>query len=158
MCYDNYPRYPRLLLWLFVELAIIGSDIQEVIGTAIAIYLLSQRAIPLWGGALITIFDTFTFLLLDRLGISFCRCTIIYVGTAYAYLSMLGMHTYRHIDTLKAPDSKFIDKKIFAFRSLVSNTFFFIFTRRQRRSSMPVICAPDTASASWSSSSPFSSW
>ncbi len=74
VCYDNYPKYPRMLLWIFVELAIIGSDIQEVIGTAIAIYLLSQRAIPLWGGALITIFDTFTFLLLDRSLTFVCCC------------------------------------------------------------------------------------
>ena len=66
VCYDCYPKVPRLMLWVMVELAIIGSDIQEVIGTAIAIYLLSQKAIPLWAGALITIFDTFTFLFLDR--------------------------------------------------------------------------------------------
>ncbi len=66
VCYENYPKYPRLLLWVMVELAIIGSDMQEVIGTAISIYLLSNRTIPLWGGALITIFDTFTFLFLDR--------------------------------------------------------------------------------------------
>ncbi len=33
-----------------VELAIIGSDIQEVIGSAIAILLLSQGAIPLYAG------------------------------------------------------------------------------------------------------------
>lgn len=52
-----------------VEIAIIGSDMQEVIGTAIAIYLLSDGLIPLWGGTLITIFDTFTFLFLDRYGL-----------------------------------------------------------------------------------------
>jgi Mn2+/Fe2+ NRAMP family transporter len=31
----------RLVLWLMIEAAIIGSDMQEVIGTAIAFYLLS---------------------------------------------------------------------------------------------------------------------
>lgn len=51
-----------------VEIAIIGSDMQEVIGTAIAIYLLSNKAIPLWAGTLITIADTFTFLFLDKYG------------------------------------------------------------------------------------------
>ena len=50
-----------------VEIAIIGSDMQEVIGTAIAIFLLSNKVIPLWGGCLITIIDTFTFLFLGRL-------------------------------------------------------------------------------------------
>ena len=52
-----------------VEIAIIGSDMQEVIGTAIAIYIISLKTIPLWAGCLITIFDTFTFLLLDRYGL-----------------------------------------------------------------------------------------
>jgi Mn2+/Fe2+ NRAMP family transporter len=35
---------PRLALWLCTEVAIIGSDMQEVIGTAIALYLLSNKA------------------------------------------------------------------------------------------------------------------
>lgn len=38
---DYYPAVPRYILWIMVEIAIIGSDMQEVIGTAIAIYLLS---------------------------------------------------------------------------------------------------------------------
>ena len=42
---------------------------QEVIGTAIAIYLLSNKAVPLWGGVLITVADTFTFLGLDKYGL-----------------------------------------------------------------------------------------
>ena len=59
----------RLLLWIMVEIAIIGSDMQEVIGTAIAFYLLSNKAIPLWAGVLITVADTFTFLFLDKYGL-----------------------------------------------------------------------------------------
>lgn len=43
MCYRQYRRMPRLALWIMVEVAIIGSDMQEVIGTAIAIYLLSNK-------------------------------------------------------------------------------------------------------------------
>lgn len=45
-----YPAPARQLLWLMVELAIIGSDIQEVIGSAIAILLLSGGVIPLYAG------------------------------------------------------------------------------------------------------------
>ena len=52
-----------------VEIAIIGSDMQEVIGTAIAFYLLSNKFIPLWAGVLITVADTFTFLFLDKYGL-----------------------------------------------------------------------------------------
>jgi NRAMP (natural resistance-associated macrophage protein)-like metal ion transporter len=69
MCYRQYRKIPRLILWIMIEIAIIGSDMQEVIGTAIAIYLLSSKAIPLWGGVLITIVDTFTFLFLDKYGL-----------------------------------------------------------------------------------------
>ena len=43
VCYAKYPKVVRLGLWLCTEVAIIGSDMQEVIGTAIALYLLSNR-------------------------------------------------------------------------------------------------------------------
>ncbi|CAB3409591.1 unnamed protein product [Caenorhabditis bovis] len=69
IAYSYYPKVPRLILWIMVEIAIIGSDMQEVIGTAISLYLLSNGAIPLWAGVLITIFDTFTFLFLEKYGI-----------------------------------------------------------------------------------------
>ena len=69
LCHRRYPTFPRLLLWIMVEIAIIGSDMQEVIGTAISIYLLSNRVVPLWAGVLITILDTFTFLMLDKYGL-----------------------------------------------------------------------------------------
>ncbi|KAI4544440.1 hypothetical protein MG293_004706 [Ovis ammon polii] len=41
VCHLYYPKVPRTLLWLTIELAIVGSDMQEVIGTAIAFSLLS---------------------------------------------------------------------------------------------------------------------
>ncbi|CAL7950975.1 unnamed protein product [Xylocopa violacea] len=69
MCYRQYKKIPRLILWIMIEIAIIGSDMQEVIGTAIALSLLTNKAIPIWGGVLITVIDTFTFLLLDKYGL-----------------------------------------------------------------------------------------
>ncbi|KAK2505538.1 hypothetical protein MC885_010800, partial [Smutsia gigantea] len=69
VCHLYYPKVPRTLLWLTIELAIVGSDMQEVIGTAIALNLLSAGRIPLWGGVLITIVDTFFFLFLDNYGL-----------------------------------------------------------------------------------------
>ncbi|XP_028388623.1 natural resistance-associated macrophage protein 2 isoform X3 [Phyllostomus discolor] len=69
VCHRQYPKVPRIILWLMVELAIIGSDMQEVIGSAIAINLLSIGRVPLWGGVLITIADTFVFLFLDKYGL-----------------------------------------------------------------------------------------
>ncbi|XP_071040386.1 protein Malvolio isoform X5 [Parasteatoda tepidariorum] len=69
VCQRRFPPVPRYLLWIMVEIAIVGSDMQEVIGTAIAFYLLSNKGIPLYAGVLITIVDTFTFLLLDKYGL-----------------------------------------------------------------------------------------
>ena len=69
VCYRRYRKVPRIILWIMIEIAIIGSDMQEVIGTALAIYILSNKTIPLWGGVLITIADTFTFLGLDKYGL-----------------------------------------------------------------------------------------
>ncbi|XP_066487798.1 natural resistance-associated macrophage protein 1 isoform X2 [Tiliqua scincoides] len=69
ICHHYYPKVPRVLLWIMIEIAIIGSDMQEVIGTAIAFKLLSAGRIPLWGGVLITIVDTFFFLFLDKYGL-----------------------------------------------------------------------------------------
>lgn len=43
MCNRQVKKYPRILLWIMTEIAVIGSDMQEVIGTAIAIYLLSNK-------------------------------------------------------------------------------------------------------------------
>uniref|UniRef100_A0A4W3GPY4 Solute carrier family 11 member 2 n=1 Tax=Callorhinchus milii TaxID=7868 RepID=A0A4W3GPY4_CALMI len=69
ICHKQYPKFPRIILWLMVELAIIGSDMQEVIGSAIAFNLLSAGRIPLWAGVLITIVDTFVFLFMDKYGL-----------------------------------------------------------------------------------------
>ena len=67
MCRLDYPRPVSIVLWLMTETAIIGSDIQEVVGSAIAIKLLF--GIPLWGGCLITGLDTFTFLIIHAFGV-----------------------------------------------------------------------------------------
>lgn len=85
MCYRQYKKLPRLVLWIMVEIAIIGSDMQEVIGTAIAIYLLSNNVIPLWAGVLITIVDTFTFLFLDKYGL---RKLELFFGTLITIMAI----------------------------------------------------------------------
>lgn len=64
LCREQYPRAVALALWLMTELAIVGSDIQEVLGSAIAFEILF--GFPLWLGCLLTGLDTFTFLALHR--------------------------------------------------------------------------------------------
>ncbi|XP_062300208.1 natural resistance-associated macrophage protein 2-like isoform X4 [Scomber scombrus] len=92
VCNRQYPTVPRIILWLMVELAIIGSDMQEVIGCAIALNLLSVGRIPLWGGVLITITDTFVFLFLDKYGLRKLEAffailiTIMAISFGYEYV------------------------------------------------------------------------
>ena len=69
ICYEEYGKLTRILLWLVVEISVIASDIQSVIGTAMAIYLLSNGGIPLWGGVIITCVDAFIVLFLELFGL-----------------------------------------------------------------------------------------
>ncbi|EEY59294.1 Metal Ion (Mn2 -iron) Transporter (Nramp) Family [Phytophthora infestans T30-4] len=66
LCRSEYPPLVSFGLWIMTELAIIGSDIQEVLGSAVAFKLLF--GLPLWLGCLLTGLDTFTFLALQRAG------------------------------------------------------------------------------------------
>ncbi|XP_078376295.1 natural resistance-associated macrophage protein 2-like isoform X2 [Oculina patagonica] len=94
MCYEKYPKIPRIILWIMVEIAIIGSDMQEVIGTAIAFNLLSNGKIPLYAGVLITITDTFIFLFLDKYGLRKLEAffgfliTVMAVSFGYEYIKV----------------------------------------------------------------------
>ncbi|KAE8690364.1 Metal transporter Nramp5 [Hibiscus syriacus] len=69
LCREEYPTCARFVLWFMAELALIGADIQEVIGSAIAIQILSKGALPLWAGVLITASDCFIFLFLENYGV-----------------------------------------------------------------------------------------
>ncbi|KAJ2802870.1 hypothetical protein H4R20_003112 [Coemansia guatemalensis] len=63
----QYPLPFATVFWLLSELAIIGADIQEVIGTATALHILTT--IPIWAGVVITAVDSFLFLYVQRLGV-----------------------------------------------------------------------------------------
>lgn len=55
-----------VILWIITEMAIMATDVAEVIGSAVALKLLF--GIPLLGGVIITIFDVFLLLLLAHFG------------------------------------------------------------------------------------------
>ncbi|KAJ2748935.1 hypothetical protein H4S06_004789 [Coemansia sp. BCRC 34490] len=63
----QYPRPFATVFWLLAELAIIGADIQEVVGTATALHILTS--IPIWAGVVITAVDSFLFLYIQKLGV-----------------------------------------------------------------------------------------
>ncbi|KAJ8762483.1 hypothetical protein K2173_007922 [Erythroxylum novogranatense] len=69
LCREEYPNWARLALWFMAEVTLIGADIQEVIGSAIAFQILSNGVLPLWAGVVITASDCFMFLLLENYGV-----------------------------------------------------------------------------------------
>jgi manganese transport protein len=74
-CRDAYAPWSAYPLWLAAEIAIIATDVAEVIGTAIGLNLLF--AIPLEIGVLITALDVFLILYLQRLGFRYLEALII---------------------------------------------------------------------------------
>ncbi|OWM80658.1 hypothetical protein CDL15_Pgr006688 [Punica granatum] len=69
LCREEYPNWARLVLWAMAEVTLIAADIQEVIGSAIGIWVLSHGAVPLWAGVVITASDCFMFLFLENYGV-----------------------------------------------------------------------------------------
>ena len=74
-CRDAFPRPVAWVLWVFAEIAIIATDIAEVVGTAIGLNLLF--GIPLELGVIITALDVFLILWLQRLGFRWIEAFII---------------------------------------------------------------------------------
>ena len=67
LCRTEYPgRGTRWAMWAAAELAIVASDIPEVIGTAIALQMLT--GLRLWAGVLVTSLSTMGFLMIQHLG------------------------------------------------------------------------------------------
>jgi manganese transport protein len=74
-CRDAFPRPVAFVLWLLAEIAIIATDIAEVIGTAIGLNLIF--GIPLEIGVVITALDVFLILYLQRLGFRWVEALVI---------------------------------------------------------------------------------
>lgn len=74
-CRDAFPRPIAFVLWLFAEIAIIATDIAEVVGTAIGLNLLF--GIPLEIGVIITALDVFLILWLQKLGFRWVEAFIM---------------------------------------------------------------------------------
>ncbi|KAF7047876.1 hypothetical protein CFC21_056733 [Triticum aestivum] len=69
LCRDEYPDWVRRALWLMAEVSMVSADIQEVIGSAIAIKILSRGFLPIWAGVVITALDCFIFLSIENYGV-----------------------------------------------------------------------------------------
>src|SRR5512135_516152 len=74
-CRAEYSRPVNAMLWVLAEIAIAATDLAEVLGTIIALKLLF--GLPLLWGCLITAFDTFALLYLQRLGMRQIEAVIL---------------------------------------------------------------------------------
>ena len=63
---ETYSKFVNFCLYILAELAIAATDLAEVLGMAIGIKLLT--GLPLMYGTIITVTDTFLFMLLQRYG------------------------------------------------------------------------------------------
>jgi manganese transport protein len=74
-CRDAFPRPVAFVLWVLAEIAIIATDIAEVIGTAIGLNLIF--GIPLEIGVVITALDVFLILYLQKLGFRWVEALVM---------------------------------------------------------------------------------
>jgi len=76
----EYPRWLCYFVYVMMEIAVIGADIQEVVGSGVALKLMT--GMPVWLGCLITGLDTFTFLAVQYLGVRYLEALIfLLIGT-----------------------------------------------------------------------------
>jgi manganese transport protein len=92
---ETYPRFINLPLYVLAEVAIAACDLAEVLGMAIGIQLLT--GIPLLYAVLITVFDTFLLLLLQKLGMrkmeAFIIGLIAVIGLSFLTEIVLARHS-----------------------------------------------------------------
>ncbi|MEJ2038311.1 MAG: Nramp family divalent metal transporter, partial [Desulfosarcinaceae bacterium] len=65
-CRREYPRPLNYMLWVLAEVAIAATDLAEVLGTIVGLKLLF--GLPLLWGCVVTAFDTFLLLALQKMG------------------------------------------------------------------------------------------
>lgn len=97
-----------IVLWILTELAIMATDIAEVIGAAIALYLLFH--IPLVYAVFITVLDVLLLLLLTKIGFrkieAIVVCLILVILFVFVYQIALSNPDWLGVFTGLAPTGK----------------------------------------------------
>lgn len=81
-CRSEYAKPVSFILWILCEIAIAACDLAEVLGTILGLNLLF--GLPLLWGALVTLFDTFLLLAIQKLGIRKMEAFILSLITVIA--------------------------------------------------------------------------
>lgn len=114
-CRSHYNKFVNYILWILCEIAIVSTDIAEVLGTAIGLNLIFK--LPIIYGVIITGFDTLLLLFLDRFGIrkieAFIISLIAIIGISFFMEIIISKPDYHgivlgFIPTLPGKDALFI--------------------------------------------------
>lgn len=89
-CRAEYPAKANFILWILAELAIVASDIPEVIGTAYALNMLFH--LKLWLGVILTGFSTLIFLALQQHGVRKLEVFISFLVFTIASCFFVELH------------------------------------------------------------------
>lgn len=81
-CRSEYSKTASFALWILCEIAIAACDLAELLGTILGLNLLF--GLPLLWGAVVTLFDTFLLLAIQRLGIRKMEAFIMSLITVIA--------------------------------------------------------------------------
>jgi manganese transport protein len=91
-CRDHYPKSINYILWILTEVAIAATDLAEVIGSAVGLYLLF--GIPILWGVVITTFDVLILMVLMSFGIrkmeAFILALVATIGICFAFEMFLS--------------------------------------------------------------------
>tara|TARA_R110002124_G_scaffold77533_8_gene207640 strand:+ start:7543 stop:8868 length:1326 start_codon:yes stop_codon:yes gene_type:complete len=119
-CRDAFPKWMSIPLWIFAELAIIATDLAEVIGTAIGLNLLF--GIPLEIGVFITAADVFLILWLQNKGFRWVEAVIIalmaLITASFAVLIAQADPVWGDVIAGFAPDREIINNPTMLYLAL----------------------------------------
>ncbi|HKJ80687.1 MAG TPA: Nramp family divalent metal transporter [Ignavibacteriaceae bacterium] len=91
-CRDHYPKKINYILWILTEVAIAATDLAEIIGSAVGLYLLF--GIPIMWGVVITSFDVLILMMLMSLGIrkmeAFILALVATIGICFGFEMLLS--------------------------------------------------------------------
>ncbi len=91
-CRDHYPKPVNYVLWIITEIAIAATDLAEVLGSAVGMYLLFN--IPLIWGVAITALDVLILMALMSFGIrkmeAFILALVATIGICFAFEMFLS--------------------------------------------------------------------
>ncbi|QQE80603.1 Nramp family divalent metal transporter [Alicyclobacillus sp. SO9] len=99
LCRERFPKWLSVFLWVFSEIAAMGTDLAEFLGATLGLYLLFH--IPLLIGTIITGIATYVILMLDRFGFrpleKFIGALVVLIGICYIAETILSKPNFRQV-------------------------------------------------------------